>query len=63
MQLPFDPNDQLLHTCRHRGPVALWPLVAVIAIVLATAALGAAFATDTRDFATRHGSVLRTQAL
>ena len=63
MQLPLEPDDRLLHRCRHRGPVALWPILAVIGIVLGTAALGAAITTDTRDFSARHGSVLRTHAL
>lgn len=63
MQLPLEPNDPLLHQHHRRGPVALWPLVAVIGIVLASAMVGAAFTTDTRDFAARHGSVPRTHAL
>ena len=63
MQLPIEPNDPLLQQHRRRGPVALWPLVAVIGIVLASAALGAALSTDTRDFAARHGSIPRTHAL
>ena len=63
MQLPFEPDDRLLHAQRRRRPVALWPLLAAIGIVLGTAALGAALTTDTRDFSARHGSVLRTHAL
>ena len=63
MQLPLEPNDPLLRQHPRRGPVALWPLAAAIGIVLASAALGAAFTTDNRDFAARHGSVPRTHAL
>ncbi len=57
--VPADPQEQ--H--RRRGPIALWMLMALIGFVLAGAALAAGFATDTRDFATRHGSVLATRAL
>jgi hypothetical protein len=46
-----------------RRPIAVWLLVALIGLVLGAAALAAAVSTDTRDFATRHGTVLRTQAL
>ena len=63
MQLPLEPNDPLLRQHHPRRPVAVWMLAAAIGIVLGTAAIGAAFSSDTRDFATRHGSVLRTQAL
>jgi hypothetical protein len=48
---------------RSRGPVALWMLAALIGIVLGVAALAGSSVTDTRDFATRHGRVLASQAL
>ena len=63
MQLPLEPDDPLLRRHRQRGPVALWPLLAAIGIVIAGAAFGAAFSTDSRDFAARHGSVPRAHAL
>lgn len=62
MELHFDP-DPASFPRRRRGPVALWALLAVIGLVLGAAALAAATATDTRDFAARHGSVLGTRAL
>ena len=61
MDFPFNSDPCAFE--RHRGPVALWALAAFIGIVLGAAALGAAMVTDTRDFATRHGSVLATRAL
>ena len=55
-------HDPLLAP-RDRGPVALWLLVALIGVVLGGAALVSALATDSRDFAARHGSVPSTSAL
>jgi hypothetical protein len=48
---------------RPRKPVAAWLLVALIGVVLGGAAVAASLMTDTRDFATRHGTVLATRAL
>ena len=48
---------------RARGPVAIWLLVAIIGIVLGAASLLAAVTTDTRDFATRHATVLASRNL
>jgi hypothetical protein len=48
---------------RPRKPLSLWLMVALIGVVLGGAALAASLATDTRDFAARHHTVLRTQAL
>lgn len=48
---------------RERGPVAIWMLIALIGLVLGGAALASAFATDSGDFAARHGSVLATCVL
>ena len=48
---------------RPRNPVAAWLLVALIGVVLGGAALAASLTVDTRDFATRHGTVLETRAL
>jgi hypothetical protein len=62
MDYPLSAND-LSHTPRARGPVAIWFLVALIGIVLGGAALAAALTTDTRDYAARHASVLRSHAL
>jgi hypothetical protein len=61
MDSPFYGDPQLAR--RARGPVALWLLAAIIGIVLGAAALLAAFSTDTRDFASRHRTVLESQAL
>lgn len=48
---------------RARGPISLWMLAALIGIVLGTAALAAAFTTDSRDFAARHQAVHGRHAL
>ena len=44
-------------------PAALWILVAIIGVVLGGAALAASLATDTRDFAARHQSVLSARVI
>lgn len=62
MDYPLSANE-LAHAPRARGPVAIWFLVALIGIVLGGAALAAALTTDTRDFAARHASVLKSRAL
>jgi hypothetical protein len=46
-----------------RRAVAPWLMLALICAVLGAAMVAAALATDTRGFAARHGTVLRTQAL
>ena len=61
MDYPFAPGDDA--SPRIRKPVSAWFMVAVIAVVLGGAVLVASLSTDTRDFAARHGSVLKTQAL
>ena len=61
MDCPFAPGDDASPRCRK--PVSVWFMVAVIAVVLGGAVVAASFSTDTRDFAARHGSVLKTQAL
>lgn len=48
---------------RARAPIAIWVLIALIGVVLGVAALLAAVTTDTRDFATRHATVLESRAL
>lgn len=48
---------------RMRSPVALWLLLASIGVVVGIAALAAALATDTREFASRHGTALAPRAL
>ena len=63
MDFPFYPDPSAYELSRQRGPVDVWALVAVIGLVLAAAALGAASVTDTRDFAARHSTVLSTCAL
>jgi hypothetical protein len=64
-EIPMD-----FHSChdncfthRPRSPIAVWLMVAFIGAVLGAATVAAALSTDTRDFASRHGTVLRTQAL
>ena len=59
--LPFSPDDSLV-PCAH-GPVRAWMLVALIGIVLGVAVAVAGIATDERDYAHQHGTVLRSQAL
>ena len=61
MDSPFYGDPELAR--RARGPVAIWVLLALIGIVLGTAALLAAVTTDTRDFATRHATVLASRNL
>jgi hypothetical protein len=61
MDSPFYGDPEMAR--RARGPVALWILIAVIGIVLGGAAILAAVTTDTRDFATRHSTVLGSRAL
>jgi len=46
-----------------RKPVAIWFLIALIGVVLGGAVLAAALSTDSRDYAARHASVLKTRAL
>lgn len=48
---------------RPRAPVAVGLLALLIGVVLGGAALASALTTDTRDFAARHHSVLKTCAL
>lgn len=62
MDFQFSADDPAL-TRRPRGPIAVWLLAAFIGAVLGVATVAAALATDTRDFAARHATVLKTQAL
>jgi hypothetical protein len=61
MDTPFYGDPEMAR--RGRGPVAIWILVAVIGIVLGGLSILAAFSTDTRDFASRHHTVLESRAL
>jgi len=61
MDSPFYGDPEMAR--RAHAPVALWLLVALIGVVLGGAALLAAVTTDTRDFATRHATVLESRAL
>jgi hypothetical protein len=61
MDYPFHGDPEFAR--RARVPVALWILAALVVTVLGAAVLGAASATDTRDFAARHATVLPSQAL
>ena len=62
MDFPFSPHD-CTRIPHGRGPVALWLIATLAGIVIGAASVAAAFATDGRDFAARHGSVLATAAL
>ena len=62
MDFPYTPDDRALERRTH-NPLAVWLLMALIGFVLGGAALAASCVSDTRDFATRHGSVLATRAL
>ena len=57
------PRDGADSAPRSRNPAAAWLLVVLIGVVLGGAAVAASLMTDTRDFATRHGTVLATRAL
>ena len=61
MDSPFYGDPQMAR--RPRGPVAIWLLVAVIGIVLASASILSAVTVDTRDFGARHSTVLESRAL
>jgi hypothetical protein len=61
MDAPFYGDPEMVR--RARAPVAIWVLLAVIGIVLGAAAMLAAVTTDTRDFATRHATVLASRNL
>ena len=61
MDSPFYGDPELAR--RARGPVAIWLLLTLIGVVLAAVSVLAAFATDTRDFAARHHTVLESRAL
>jgi hypothetical protein len=61
MDTPFHGDPEMAR--RARAPVALWMLLAMIGIVLGTAALLAAVTTDTRDFAQRHATVIPQRLL
>lgn len=63
MDSPFSPKELDPIRCR-RGPMPpAWVPIAIIAAVLGLAAWGASQATDTRDFAARHSTVLPRTAL
>ena len=62
MDFPYSPDERALERRTH-SPAALWLMVALIGIILGGAALAAGLTTDTRDFAARHASVLRTTTL
>jgi hypothetical protein len=61
MDSPFYGDPEL--TRRARVPVALGLLIALIVVVLGAAALAAAVTPDTRDFATRHATVIERPVL
>ena len=60
-RLPLSPDDSLLP--RRHAPVRLWMLVALIGAILGLAIAAAGVATDERDYAHQHATVLRSQAL
>lgn len=58
---PFYGDPEMV---RHaRAPVPVWLLLALVGVVLGAVSLAAALATDTRDFATRHATVLESRIL
>ena len=61
MDAPFYGDPEIAR--RARGPAAIWILIAVIGVVLGGLSLLAAYSTDTRDFASRHATVLESRAL
>ena len=62
VDFPYYP-DGPASDYRPRKPVSVWLMVALIGVVLGGAAVAASLVTDTRDFASRHGTVLETRAL
>ena len=58
MDAPFYGDPEMAR--RARGPVAIWILIAVIGVVLGGLS---PYSTDTRDFASRHATVLESRAL
>jgi len=62
MDFPYSPEGAAFER-RAYNPVAVWLLVAMIGFILGGAALAAGCSTDTRDFAARHASVLKSSAL
>jgi hypothetical protein len=56
MDSPFYGDPELAR--RARAPVALGLLVALIVVVLGAAVVASAVTPDTRDFATRHATVV-----
>ena len=48
---------------RPARPAAAWILVAVIGVVLGGAALLASVSTDTRDYSSKHQSVLKSRVI
>ena len=62
MDFPYSPDDAALRR-RARKPLGAWLMLALIGVILGSAALAASLTTDTRDFKARHGTVLATRAL
>ena len=62
MDFPYVP-EETSDPRRAGNPRAIWWMLALIVVVLGAAALAAGLSIDTRDFAARHHTVLKTQAL
>ena len=56
-------RDGCCEAPRAPKPAALWLLLALIGVVLGGAALAASLTTDTRDYASRHQSVLSARVI
>jgi hypothetical protein len=63
MDSPFNPQHLDHIPCRRGRTVPAWIPIAIIAGVLGLTAFAASQVTDTRDFAARHGTVLKRTAL
>jgi hypothetical protein len=62
--MDFRPDrDGCCEAPRPAKPALAWILVAIIGVVLGGAALAASLSTDTRDFAAKHHSVLKSRVI
>ena len=64
MDSPFTPHHlDRVPLCRRGRPLPAWIPILLIVTVLGITAFAASQVTDTRDFATRHATVLPRTAL
>jgi len=56
-------RDGCCEAPRPARPAAAWVLVAIIGVILGAAALAASLSTDSRDYAAKHQSVLKSRVI